>query len=52
MKKTRLKIVCAWCNKTIGYKDGKGVNGITHGICRKCQKKHFGKQRKRSRRIK
>ena len=28
--------MCAWCNRETGEKDGKGVNGISHGICREC----------------
>ena len=31
-----MKIVCAWCNKYMGEKDGKGVRGITHSVCEKC----------------
>jgi len=31
-----MKIVCAWCGKTIGKKDGKGIEGVSHGLCNKC----------------
>jgi len=31
-----LKIVCAWCSKDMGEKDGKGVAGISHGMCGVC----------------
>ena len=37
------KIVCAWCGKTIGEKEGSGncdVNfSITHSICKECHAK-------------
>jgi hypothetical protein len=29
-----LKIVCAWCGKVMGYKEG--GDGITHGMCADC----------------
>lgn len=35
---TTLTIVCSWCNKVIGTKDGDGQTGETHGICSKCEK--------------
>jgi hypothetical protein len=44
-KHTVLKIVCAWCGKDMGVRDGKGVEGITHSICPECRVK-FGKGRK------
>ena len=31
-----MKIVCAWCGKDIGKKDGKGKEGVTHGLCQEC----------------
>ena len=31
-----MKIVCAWCNKNMGEKNGRGVKGVTHGICKQC----------------
>ena len=31
-----MKIVCAWCGKDMGEKDGKGIEGISHSICPKC----------------
>jgi len=36
---TVLKIVCAWCGKDMGSKDGEGQEGITHAICPDCKKK-------------
>ena len=32
-----LVIICAWCKKTIGEKDGKGATGFTHSICPECK---------------
>uniref|UniRef100_A0A6M3M8Y4 Uncharacterized protein n=1 Tax=viral metagenome TaxID=1070528 RepID=A0A6M3M8Y4_9ZZZZ len=43
---TELKIVCAWCGKDRGSKDGEGLTGTTHSICPDCKKKHFPKNRK------
>lgn len=43
---TVLKIVCAWCGKGMGSKDGEGQEGITHSICLDCKKKHFDNNRK------
>lgn len=34
-----MKIMCAWCNKEIGEKDGGGIEGVSHGICEACSKK-------------
>ena len=31
-----MKIVCAWCGKDMGEKDGEGIEGISHGICEEC----------------
>ena len=31
-----MRVVCAWCNKDIGEKDGEGVWGVSHGLCREC----------------
>lgn len=40
MKKQRykIKIICAWCQKLIGYKLSK-TKGETHGICKSCFEK-------------
>jgi DNA-directed RNA polymerase subunit RPC12/RpoP len=43
-KHTVLMIVCAWCGKPMGEKDGKGVEGTTSSICPECRVK-FGKKR-------
>lgn len=34
---TRLKVVCAWCGKTMHD----GVEPVSHGICRPCLAIHF-----------
>jgi len=26
-------IICSWCKKILGYKEG---DGVTHGICKEC----------------
>ena len=36
-----MKIVCAWCGKDMGEKDGKGVAGVSHSICEECYEKSF-----------
>ncbi len=41
--KTELSIVCAWCKKPMGTKDGKGVSGTTSAICPDCAKKEWAK---------
>lgn len=31
-----MRVVCAWCSKDMGEKDGEGVRGVSHGLCREC----------------
>ncbi len=31
-----IKVICAWCGKDMGEKDGEGVEGVSHGICPAC----------------
>lgn len=31
-----MDIICSWCNKKMGEKEG---TGTTHSICKKCKKK-------------
>ncbi|MDD5511869.1 MAG: peptide deformylase [Dehalococcoidales bacterium] len=38
---TILKVVCAWCGKDLGEKDGQGTEGISHGICKDCLAKQL-----------
>jgi len=37
-----MKVVCAWCEKDMGKKDGKGIEGTSHGICQGCLEKLAG----------
>ncbi len=39
-----MKIVCAWCGNDMGEKDGKGVEGVSHSICRECLAKVIAKK--------
>ncbi len=39
MKKTVIRVICAWCNMHMYDKDGQGVEGISHAICEDCKKK-------------
>ena len=32
-----MKIICAWCRRDMGEKDGQGVEGVSHSICGDCQ---------------
>ena len=43
-----MKIVCAWCGKDMGEKDGKGAKGISHGICQECLAKVIAKMESKS----
>jgi hypothetical protein len=36
---TTLRIVCAWCGRKLGEKDGQGIDGLSHSICDKCLRK-------------
>ena len=36
---TTIIIVCSWCGKEMGTKDGKGQEGVSHSICDDCKKK-------------
>ena len=35
-KNLKLTIVCAFCGKYMGEKNGNGVEGISHGVCYDC----------------
>ena len=39
VKVTELKVVCAWCKKDMGSKDGEGTTGTSHSICPDCSAK-------------
>jgi hypothetical protein len=32
----KIKIICAWCGKDMGEKDGEGIEGVSHGMCNEC----------------
>lgn len=32
----RMKIVCAWCGGEVGEKEGEGIAGVSHTICKQC----------------
>ena len=34
-----MKIVCAWCEKDMGEKEGEGIEGISHSVCEECANK-------------
>lgn len=38
---TIITIVCMYCGKDMGTKDGKGVSGVSHSICRECWAEHY-----------
>jgi len=31
-----MKIICAWCKKDMGEKNGEGVEGVSHSMCEEC----------------
>ena len=33
---TTITVICAWCGKPLGTKDGDGQTGVSHGICHDC----------------
>jgi len=39
--KTVLRIICMYCGCVMGEKDGLGVSGDSHSICRKCWQARF-----------
>ena len=43
-----MKIVCSWCGKKMGEKDGNGVEGVSHGICEECLGHLMGKMEQRT----
>ncbi len=43
---TILTVVCAWCGKDMGSKPGRGVEGVSHGICAECEENLLKKRGK------
>jgi len=37
---TKLKIICAWCGKDMGEKDGRGQTGVTSSMCEQCWERY------------
>lgn len=46
MERTVLRLVCSWCGKSLGVIDGKGVRGVSHGMCEDCMRKQEEGQEK------
>lgn len=40
-KPAKGKVVCAWCQKEMGEKEGLKEGEKSHGICENCREKHF-----------
>ena len=38
---TILRIVCSYCKSIMGEKDGEGISGDSHSICRRCWEERF-----------
>lgn len=36
MSKRCIVLMCAWCKGFMGFKDGGGVVGYSHGLCSRC----------------
>lgn len=34
-----LRVTCCVCGKYLGSKDGRGVSGVSHGLCPECYEK-------------
>ena len=42
-----MKVICAWCGKDMGEKNGEGVKGISHSICEECLEKLKAEEKSR-----
>ena len=38
---TIIKTVCSYCDKDMGEKNGEGVEGVSHSVCKDCLLHHF-----------
>ena len=53
-----IQVICAWCGKPMGKKEGETLHSITHGICPECAQKvqteikEFAQRKKQSEEIK
>ena len=43
-----MRIVCAWCGKDLGEKEGAGKEKVTHGICQECLAKLEAQKERRT----
>ena len=44
-RRTKLKVICAWCGKDMGEKDGQGIEGVSHSICLDCLEKFLSQEK-------
>ncbi|RPH52292.1 MAG: hypothetical protein EHM85_03330 [Desulfobacteraceae bacterium] len=42
-----IEIVCAWCRRDIGTKEGEALCSVSHGICPECAQKVWDELHKR-----
>lgn len=40
-KPLKSKVICAWCNKEMGEREGIEGGKSSHGICPSCREKYF-----------
>lgn len=33
---TIIEVICMFCKEHVGFKDGQGISGVSHGCCKKC----------------
>lgn len=34
-----IRVICSWCNRDLGEKEGDAPHPISHGICPDCERK-------------
>ncbi|MCD6453559.1 MAG: hypothetical protein J7K77_04670 [Dehalococcoidales bacterium] len=39
MDNQRMRVMCAWCGRDMGAKDGRGITGVSHGLCEQCRRR-------------
>lgn len=42
-KPSQGRVVCSWCKRDMGSKDGLKEGEVSHGICSDCREKYFPK---------
>ena len=40
-KSQKGRVICAWCKKELGEKEGLKEGEVSHGMCQDCREKHF-----------